>query len=371
MKILFTGGGTGGHVFPIVSIVRELRRIYTKKDLDFYYIGPKDEFGVIMLSQEDFKIKTIISGKIRRYFSFENVVDILFKIPFGFVQSIFLILAIRPDLVFSKGGSGSIAVTMGARILGIPVFIHESDIVPGLSNRMTSKWAKKIFISFPKTEFFDPNKTTLVGNPIRKELLEGDNRIAADLFDLTFQKPIVMFAGGSQGAEAINDFVLSLLSELLKEFEIVHICGRKNLESVEAEAQVVMDKDLAKFYHPLGFLDEEKLKHLLKASDLIISRSGSGSIFEIAALGKPSILIPLPTSAGDHQAKNAYAYSLTGAAEIIEQENLTRNLFLDRIHFIFLHPDKVEKMKEEALRFSKPLAAKAIAREILEYFTLE
>jgi len=371
MKILFTGGGTGGHIFPIIAIAREIRRIYPKKDLEFYYLGPKEDFSLIMLSQEDFKIKTIISGKIRRYFSYQNIVDILFKIPFGFLQSIFLILMIRPQLIFSKGGSGSIAVTESSRFLRIPVFLHESDIVPGLSNRVTSKWAKKIFVSFPKTEYFDPSKTILVGNPIRKELLEGDSNIARDLFDLTFQKPIILFSGGSQGAEALNDFVLNILNDFLKEFELIHICGRNNLEAVRAEAQVVVNKDLIKYYHPVGFLDEEKYKHAYKVADLIISRSGSGSIFEIAALGKPSILVPLPSAAGNHQAKNAYAYSETGATEVIEQDNLTRNFFLDRIHNIFLHPDKLEKMKEEALRFSKPLAAKSIAREILEYFTLE
>ena len=225
MKILFTGGGSGGHVFPIVAIAREIRRIYTKKDLEFYYLGPKDEFWLIMLNQEDFKIKTIISGKIRRYFSYQNFIDILFKIPFGFLQSIFLILIIRPQLIFSKGGSGSISVTYCAKFLGIPVFLHESDIAPGLSNRVTSKWAKKIFISFPKTEYFDPAKTILVGNPIRKELLEGDKKAAGDLFDLTFQKPIILFLGGSQGAEALNDFVLNILNDFLKEFELIHVCG--------------------------------------------------------------------------------------------------------------------------------------------------
>ncbi|MBI3337399.1 MAG: UDP-N-acetylglucosamine--N-acetylmuramyl-(pentapeptide) pyrophosphoryl-undecaprenol N-acetylglucosamine transferase [Candidatus Staskawiczbacteria bacterium] len=385
MKILFTGGGTGGHIFPIVAIAREIRRIYPKKDLEFYYLGMKDEFGLIMLGQEDFKIKTIVSGKIRRYFSgsgfslsqmsiatlYYNIIDILFKIPFGFLQSIFLILMIRPQLIFSKGGSGSISVTQSARFLRIPVFLHESDIVPGLSNRITSKWAKKIFVSFPKTEYFDPAKTILVGNPIRKELLEGDNKTAGDLFDLTFQKPIILFLGGSQGAEAINDFVLNILNDFLKEFELIHICGRNNLSQVEAESQVVIDEDFKKYYHVAGFLDEERMKHALKVADFIITRSGSGSIFEIAALGKPSILVPLPSAAANHQAKNAYAYSQTGAAVVVEQDNLTRNFFLDIIHNIFLHPDRLEKMTTEALRFSKPMAAKAIAREILEYFTLE
>ncbi|MEK7658297.1 MAG: undecaprenyldiphospho-muramoylpentapeptide beta-N-acetylglucosaminyltransferase [Patescibacteria group bacterium] len=371
MKIVFTGGGTGGHIFPIIAIAREIRRIYSKKDLEFYYIGPKDELNLILLSQEDFKIKTIISGKIRRYFSFQNFIDILLKIPFGFLQSLFFILIIKPDLVFSKGGSGSISVALGAKILGIPLFLHESDISPGLSNRIASRWAKKIFTSFPKTEYFSLDKTILTGNPIRKELLEGDSKRAGELFDLTFQKPIVLFLGGSQGAEAINDFVIRIFNELLKDFELIHICGRDKLKETEAESEVVINEDLKKYYHPLAFLDEEKLKHAYRAADFIISRSGSGFIFEIAALGKPSILIPLPSAAANHQAKNAYAYSETGATLVIEQDNLTPNFFLEKFRSLFLHPEKLEEMKEKALKFSKPFAAKAIAREILEFFMIQ
>lgn len=370
MKILFTGGGTGGHIFPIVAIAREIRRIYSKKNLEFYYVGPKDEFGLILLSQEDFIIKTIISGKIRRYFDWQNFTDILFKIPLGVAQSFFLLLKIKPDLIFSKGGSGSIAVTFCAKLLGIPVFLHESDVVPGLSNQKTSKWAKKVFTSFPKTEYFDPEKVTLVGNPIRKELLEGDKETAKQLFNLTFEKPVIMICGGSQGAEAINDFILIILNDVLKNFEIIHITGRENFKETEAESQVVVDKNLEKYYHPVGFLDEGKLKHAYKAADFIISRSGSSAIFEIAALGKPSILIPLPTAAADHQAKNAYAYADTGASLVVEQDNLTSNFFMEKIHSLFLHKETMERMKEQALAFSKPLAAKALAREILEFLTL-
>lgn len=371
MRILFTGGGTGGHVFPIVTIVREIRRMYARKDLEFYYLGPKDEFGLILLSQEGFFIKTIISGKIRRYFSFKNITDILFKIPFGILQSFYLILRMKPEIIFSKGGSGSISVTICARLLRIPVFLHESDIAPGLSNRITSKWAKKVFISFPKTEYFDSKKTILTGNPIRKELLEGDEKKAGELFDLTLQKPVILFLGGSQGAETINDFVLLMLNRLLKDFEIIHVCGRNNAKQVEAEAQVVMQKEFENYYHPVGFLDEEKLKHAYKAADFIISRSGSGSIFEIAAAGKPSILIPLPSAAADHQFKNAYYYSETGAALVMEQDNLSDDIFLEKIRLLFLHREKLEEMRNAALRFSKPLAARTIAREILEYLMLE
>ena len=261
MKILFTGGGTGGHIFPLIATVREIRRIYPKKDLEFYYLGPKDEFSLILLSQEDFIIKTIVSGKIRRYFDWQNFVDILFKIPFGVIQSFFLLLAINPDLVFSKGGSGSVAVTFSAKLLGIPIFLHESDVVPGLSNQMTAKWAKKILISFPKTEYFDETKTTLTGNPIRKDILDGSKERAVEIFNLTLSKPIILIIGGSQGAETINDFVLRILNELLRDYEIIHVTGTQNIKEEIAEAQVVEEKDEDKYYHPIGFLDEEKIKH--------------------------------------------------------------------------------------------------------------
>jgi len=371
MKILFTGGGTGGHIFPLVAIAREIRRIYPRKDLEFYYAGPKDELSGIYLRQEDFIIKNITSGKIRRYFSFENFIDILFKIPFGALQSFLLISDLKPDLVFSKGGSGSISVVWAAKVLGVPIFLHESDVAPGLSNQKAANWAKKIFTSFPKTEYFDPEKVMLVGNPIRKEILNGDEKTAGEMFDLTFTKPIFLIMGGSQGAEAINDFVLLLLNKLLAHYEIIHVCGQENVRQVEAEAQVVMQKGQEKYYHPVGFLDEKKICHAYKVADMIISRAGSGSIFEIAAVGKPSILVPLPGASFNHQAKNAYIYSDTGAAMVFEQQSLTPNFFMDEIELLFLHPERLEKMKEAALAFAKPMAARAVAREILEFLMLD
>jgi len=363
MKILFTGGGTGGHIFPIVAVAREMRRISSEKDLKFFYIGPKNEFGAILFSQEEIKVKNILAGKIRRYFSLQNFIDIFFKIPLGIIQSFFLLLKIKPRLIFSKGGYGSIPVTFCARILRIPV--------PGLSNRVSSKWAKKIFVSFPGTEYFDLRKVVVVGNPIRKELLEGSKEKAKELFGITFKKPVILFSGGSQGAEKINDFVLRILNKFLKDFEIIHQCGRENFKDVEAQAQIVIEQGFEKYYHPFPFLGEEKLKHVYKAADFVISRAGAGGIFEISALGKPSILVPLSSAAADHQAKNAYAYAESGACVVIEEKNLTPNFFSAKLHYLFSHPEELENMRNQALRFSKPLAAKAIARHILEYFMLE
>ena len=280
MKILFTGGGTGGHIMPIIAIVRELRKLYPKKDLKLHYIGPKD--GSVLLSKENFKIHKITSGKIRRYFAksslnenidnfFYNVDDILFKIPIGFLQSFFLLLFIRPKLVFSKGGTGSLPITYCSKLLRIPVFLHESDVVPGKSNKITSKWAKKIFISFPpaaaslqamrageKTEYFDLAKTILVGNPtrfageagqVRKELLEKDNSVPKEISGLTLEKPVILIMGGSQGSETINNFVITILNELLKKYELIHITGPKNYEKVKIESLLVLNKYFEKYNH--------------------------------------------------------------------------------------------------------------------------
>ncbi len=367
MKILFTGGGSGGHIMPLVAVSRELRRLHPANDLAIHYIGPNDAVSLYTLRQEGIINHTILAGKLRRYFSLANIVDGIFKIPISFVQSFFLLVFIRPQLVFSKGGTGALPVTWCAKTLGIPLFIHESDIVPGRSNMAASAWAKKIFTSFEKTEYFDLEKTLTVGTPIKKELLEGSNEGAKEVLGITFEKPVLLVYGGSQGAQTINDFILEISGELLKNYEVIHVCGKQNFKQTKAEADAIIPKELAPYYHLHETLDEVQLKHAYTAASLVISRAGSGSIFEIAAVGKPSILIPLPTAAGDHQSKNAYQYAATGAAIIVEQGNLTPNFFIGEINNIVRNPVHSQQMQEAALRFSKLLAAKAIAREILEY----
>ena len=372
MRILFTGGGTAGHIFPIIAIAREIRRI-SPKEIDFFYLGPKDPFGEILLSQEGIKVKTIFCGKFRRYFNlrsfFENLVDILFKIPIGIFQAFFYIFFLAPDLIFSKGGFGSIPGVIGGVLLRVPIFLHESDARPGMTNRFLARFSLEIFVSFPRTLYFPLEKMILVGNPIRREILEGKKEEAKDFFKLSSDRPVILILGGSQGAQRINDKILEILPEILKNFELIHQSGEKNFAQLKAEAEVITPVSLKKYYHLFPFLKEEELKKAYTACDLIVSRAGSGSIFEIAALGKPSILIPLPEAAQGHQLENAYKYSQNGAALVLEEENFTPHFFLEKLNYLFSHPEELEKMEKAAKEFSKPMAAKIIASYIISYLT--
>lgn len=374
MKVLFTGGGSAGHIFPIIAITRELRRLGL--DWKFFYLGPRDDFGSILLSQEDIQIKTILAGKIRRYFTWEgvlqNILDVLIKIPVGLLQSFFHIFFLAPDLIFSKGGYGSLAPVLCGKFLQIPILLHESDVAPGLANRFLSKFTSKVLVSFPvsQTEYFSEKKMIFLGNPIRIELLNGSKEKAQKLFNLTGEKPIIFIMGGSQGAQKINDTILEILPQILSEFELIHQTGEKNFEDIKKELKVIISKDLEKYYHPVGFLKELELKQAYAVSDLILSRAGSGSIFEIAALGKPSILVPLAIAAQDHQVKNAYTYAdySRGASLVIEEANLTPRFLLEKIKRLFAIPDELEKMSKTAKSFAKPESGHLIAEYIMNYY---
>ena len=374
MKLLFTGGGTAGHIFPIIAVARELRRLGL--DWKFHYAGPKDEFGSILLSQEDIKVKTILAGKVRRYANLqailENIFDIVFKIPLGFFQSIFYVFFLAPDLIFSKGGYGSLAPVFCGWFLRIPVILHEADFVPGLANQISSKLVSKVLVSFPiaQTEYFSEKKMVSLGNPVRIELLRGSEETAREFFGLTGEKPVIFIMGGSQGAQKINDTILEILPKILSDFELIHQTGEKNFEEVSKESKVVIGKDTERYYHPVGFLKEIELREAYAAADLVLSRAGAGSIFEIAALEKPSILLPLAIAAQDHQVKNAYAYLdiSKGATVVIEESNLTPHFLLEKIKYLFAIPGELGKMSQAARSFANPDSGRLIAEYVMNYF---
>lgn len=375
MKILFTGGGTAGHIFPIIAVAREIKAKYQGQDLELFYFGPKDNFSEKLLPKEGIRVKIILAGKIRRYFGIisflQNIFDIFFKAPIGFLQAFFHIFLISPDLIFSKGGYGSLPTVLAGWLLLTPIFLHESDITPGLANRILSRFSLEIFVSFPaeKTKYFPPKKMISVGNPVRLELLPAFTKIQEPKKPLKLKggKPIILITGGSQGSQRINDVVLAVLGELVSDFELLHQVGAKNLKQITAESKIVIPKELQEYYHIFGFLEESELKQAYEEASLVVARAGSGTIFEIAALSKASLLIPLKESAQNHQMENGYAFSESGACQILEEDNLTPHFFLERVRYLFSQPDKLKKMEQAAKSFSRPFSAKIIAEYLVEY----
>jgi UDP-N-acetylglucosamine--N-acetylmuramyl-(pentapeptide) pyrophosphoryl-undecaprenol N-acetylglucosamine transferase len=355
MRILFTGGGTGGHVFPIIAIRETLPR-----DCEFRYLGP-DGFAKENLS--DIKANYILAGKLHSFFNPLMSIEIT-KTIIGFFQSLFYLFMWIPDVVFSKGGYGAFPVLFAARLYRIPVIIHDSDAVPGRVTKKSAKFAKKIILSFENAKkYFKPkqqNKIVVIGNPIRQELLQGNKEEGRKMFNISSNKPITLILGGSQGAQKINETVTTNLPKLLEITEIIHACGENNFKELE--------KDIIKSpeYHLYPFLNTEQEKHAYALADLVVNRAGAGGIFEIAALGKPSILIPLPGAAQNHQRENAYEFARISEAIILEQENLTPNMLLEQISNLLSNPQKMSEMSEKAKSFYNPQTAELIRDEILK-----
>lgn len=368
MRILFTGGGSGGHFFPILAVIRELKRIAEEErilDLDLFYAGPND-FGEELLKEEGVVSIKLATGKVRRYFSLLNFLDVL-KTGLGIWQALWNIFLILPDVIFSKGGYGAFPIIVAAAIFRIPLIVHESDAIAGKVNLMSAGLARRIGVAFDSAaDLFPKDKTAVVGIPIRKRILGGDKADAKEHFDIYSALPVVGFIGASQGAQKINEAVLGILRELTDEFEVVHQTGAKNYEDVKGEGSVILESARKERYHPVGFLDEIGMREFYLVSDLIVSRAGATSIFEIAAWGKPSILLPLESAAQDHQRKNAYEYAATGACVVIEEENLTPHILLAEIKKILGSPELMKKMGEAAQRFARIDSAEIIAREILK-----
>lgn len=368
MRILFTGGGTGGHFFPILAVIRELKRVAEEErilDLEFYYMGP-DDFGADLLKEEGVVAMRIRAGKWRRYGGVENLLDII-SMPLGILQALWNMFLLVPDAVFSKGGYGALPAVAAAVIFRIPIMIHESDSIPGKVNEFSARFARRIGIAFPgAADHFPKGKTALVGIPIRRLILGGDKNEAREALGVFTAKPVVGIIGASQGAEKLNSAVLGVLKELTDAYEIIHQTGEKNFAEVEGEAKVILEFGRKERYHPAGFLGESGMRDFYAACDFIVSRAGASSIFEIAASAKPAILVPLSHAAQNHQWENAYEYAAEGAAVIIEEVNLTPHVLLAEIKKLIDDPDKLGKMGEAAGRFARPDSAELIAKEILK-----
>ncbi|MEK7635765.1 MAG: UDP-N-acetylglucosamine--N-acetylmuramyl-(pentapeptide) pyrophosphoryl-undecaprenol N-acetylglucosamine transferase [Patescibacteria group bacterium] len=381
LRILFTGGGTGGHIYPILAVAEELKNIAYQKGIKikFRYIGAPENYRYF-LATNGILVSRIFSAKWRRYFDIRNLLDIPLFI-LSIIQAFWKVFFYMPNILFSKGGTGSFPVVLACWFYRIPIIVHESDSVPGRANELSFKYAYKIGISFKSTvEYFKNSengeklaeKTALIGNPIRLLLLDKplEQMMAKKVLGINPEKKLILIIGGSQGAAKINDFFIEIAPELIKEYAILHQTGIKNFEEIRIDLNSALKtsaQDERLNYRLVPYFEKD-LSDAYSAADLIISRSGSSSIFEIAAFGKPAILIPLPenVAANDHQRKNAYEYAKTGAAIIIEEDNLNKGIFMTQIKKIFGSPDDLDLMSKSAKSFSKTDATKKIAEEIIK-----
>lgn len=370
IRVLLVGGGSGGHIYPLLAVAGEFAKM-EGVSVHLSYIGPKSPFNREFL-ERDVAVYRIASSKIRRYFSLGNFIDIP-KFFWSLIQALYRLYVLMPDVVFSKGGPGSLAVVIAARFYLIPVLVHESDAVPGLTNRISGKLARRVAVSFPEAEkFFSKKKTALTGNPIRRELLEGtlDRFHAKRKMNFDPERPLILVLGGSQGAEQLNEFVVGNLPSLLDFSQILHQTGIRNYESVSTITRsIVGGQSSSPKYLAAPLFEGDRYKDALCAADIVISRSGS-VIAEIAAFGKPSILVPLETSANDHQRANAYGYAATGAAEVFEGKNFTYNVVVLKIKEILEDKELYARMSDAAKRFSRPDAARVVADEVVKLSVL-
>lgn len=368
MVILFTGGGTGGHIFPCVAIKKEMEKI-----LNAYLpnIAPQFRFlftGRVIkeeLKAADIKCTRIVEVKWRRYFSFKNFLDIL-KTPLLFLQTALYLWFFMPDLIFSKGGPSSWAAVFIGWLCRIPAIIHESDIIPGASNKISSIFSKKILISFEETKkFFPKKKVEFTGHPLREKLINPPKN-PRRIFNLEGTRKVLLFMGGSQGAQQINELFIETIYKYLAHFEIIHICGPENFKELNILSRGLLDEKQRRYYHLYPYLDEERLSAAISIADFIITRAGAGTIFEIAALGKPSLIIPLESSAKDHQSKNAYFFKKKGAAIVIEGENVKANFVFERVRQVLEEKRLLQNLSKNAQGLSKKEATQKVAKILLE-----
>lgn len=367
MKILFTGGGSGGHFYPIIAVVEEINQLAKEHrliGLELFYMS-NSPYNEGLLFEHNVTFKKNTAGKMRIYFSLMNIID-LFKTGWGVLVSLWTIFTIYPDVIFGKGGYASFPALLAGKLLRIPVVIHESDSVPGRVNAWAGKFASKIAISYPESaKFFPEGKTAYTGNPIRKDIMTALSHGAHEYLNLDPNIPTILVIGGSQGAQLINDTLVDALPRLLEKYQIIHQTGKNNFQIVKNTADVVLlthpHKDR---YKPFDYLNNLALRMAAGASSLVISRAGS-SLFEIASWEKPSIVIPITKSNGDHQRMNAYAYARTGAAVVLEEANLSGNILFAEVDRLLGNPDLLAKMSTATKTSQHPDAARKIATEIL------
>lgn len=353
LKLLLTGGGTAGSVIPLIACVQKFRE--KKFDIDYLFLGTqKGEPERDLVESNQIPFKSIYGGKLRRYFSWRNFGD-LFLIVLGFFQSFFIILKFKPNIVLSAGSFISVPVIWASWILRIPSLVHQPDLVPGLAAKLMSPLASKITITFEKSlGDFPSQKTLWIGNPVRSEIFQGNSERAWEFFKLEKGIPTVLILGGGTGALRINEVVKEALPELRKFCQIIHLTGKgKNIGENQSFSQR---------YHVFEFLSKD-LMDAYKIADVVISRGGVSTLSELAVLSKPAIIIPLPDSP---QEENARYFEDQGAARVIFNQDLNSERLTQEIKKLIENKSEQEKLSENIKKIMKSQATKRLTEEILK-----
>lgn len=368
MKILLTGGGSGGHFYPLIAVAESINEIVKKENLispQMYFMSDSP-YDAEALIENNITFVSIPAGKIRLYASALNFLD-FFRTAFGVIIALKKVFSIYPDVIFSKGAYASFPVLLAAKLLRIPVIIHESDSVPGKTNLWASKFAQKIAVSYPDTAkyFANQDKVAFTGNPLRKAVLNINKSGAHEYLTLEKTIPTILIIGGSLGAKLINERIMDALPKLIEKYQVLHQTGKSNVEEVTKTSDIILTNNPNKNrYRIFDYLNDLTLTMAAGAANLVITRAGS-TIFEIASWGVPSIVIPITETNGNHQRINAYAYARSGAASVIEESNLTTNILIGEIERILQDKNLQEKMSAAAKGFTHPDAANKIARELI------
>lgn len=352
-KIILTGGGTAGHISPIVALIEILKK---NSRINYLYVGSRSGQEKEIAKEKEIKFYGIFVGKRRNYISFSNILD-LFKTLIGLIQSYFLLKNFKPDVIFAKGGYVTFPILFWAKRFNIPVVIHESDLKMGRANLWASHFARKICLGFPLNYYEEKlpmQKMVYTGIPISRDFIINS--------DVKNERPHLLVTGGSQGSQKINEIILEIARELINKYEVFHLCGQKNYEELKSKIsdEHKNDKFSAENYHLIDFSSE--MPRLMSEADLIISRAGASTLAEISALGKAAILIPLPSAHLDHQTKNAQIYADKNAAVLLSEKGLTASSLLSIINNLM----EDSNLRNLIAHHAKEFAVENSAQEIID-----
>lgn len=369
MRVLVSGGGTGGHIYPALAVATQLQHLYQAEIL---YLGSDDGLETQLVPDAGLRLATVKAGKLQRYVSWKTVKGVA-RVPVGMAQALSIVRDFHADVAFTSGGYVAVPAGLAARTSGVPLLMHQQDVPPNLANKLLSPLATRISVSFEDSlAFFPRNKTLLLGNPLRQEILQirqTPPQQAKSSLALDASLPLLLVTGGSQGARHLNQTVARALPELLQTCQVLQISGQKLYEETKTLADSTLSalpEQLQQRYRLVPYLSAE-MPAALQAADLVLCRSGAATLSELAALGKPSILVPLPPAIGHSpQEANASAFSQKQAAVVVKNDDLKPELLVERVKYIISSPVILQEMGSMVSRLAKPDATQMIVETLVQ-----